>query len=139
MHLSDYLKKRGLSPSSSPDASPHIDVDGEEKYLVSEAFHQGTGGEELSTDETKTFLEGEPVSVSSSFINAAQYLKETQSLIIQFWNNDTWVYEPYTIEEAEEFAAASSKGIWFHDNVRVRGNPFEHHRTAYPYSKKQLF
>ena len=55
---------------------------------------------------------------NSSFIDTVGYDSDTQTLGVKFLNGDTFNYHGVPIEVYQEFKSASSKGSYFHSNVK---------------------
>jgi hypothetical protein len=81
----------------------------------------------VGSDEVYEFLmEGAPLFVHSSNVAMAQYYPEDEKLQIEFLNGSAYLYSPVSMELAQKFAEAHSKGIWVWSNLRVRGEDGDH-------------
>ena len=62
------------------------------------------------------------IPVSSSLIAAASYDAEMQELALTFKSGARWIYgngaQPFTQEDADAFASASSAGKWFLEMIK---------------------
>lgn len=82
----------------------------------------------LDPEQMDRFLWGEKLNVTSTLLAAAQYDMAKQELILWFLDGASALYYGVTPQEARSFADAPSKGIWFWDNIRVRGSAVAHHK-----------
>lgn len=125
MNLSDYLNK--LNPFKKASPGVKLPGPGQDKTIGQESeyvptylrrAHRGSGGEELGTEDTKDFIEGNLLIVFSSHVKEAQYIPDTRSMVIRYKRGDRWIYGNISVEEAIDFAAAPSKGYWVHTYIR---------------------
>ena len=62
------------------------------------------------------------IPITSSLIAAADYDPQKQELAITFKSGARWAYgseaQPFTQEDADSFAGASSKGQWFLQQIK---------------------
>jgi len=83
--------------------------------------------EKLGSDEVDAFvLQGEFITVHSTWLFGAQYFREDERMMVQFRDNYAVLVNDISEREAVEFAIAPSKGIWFWDNVLGRGTTKGH-------------
>lgn len=92
---------------------------------------QGTGSQwGLSADEVNDFLfRGKVLSVSSSNLEAAQFLAGENKLIVKYLGDGHYEYDGVTEGEALAFANAPSKGVFVWDHLRVRGSKTAHRKA----------
>ncbi len=73
------------------------------------------------TERDLFLFAGEWVAVSSSNVAMARYTGGTRHLYLQFHGGDVYRYSQISLDEAESFYAAGSKGGWVWDYLRIRG------------------
>lgn len=73
-------------------------------------------------EELAAFLAGEIVPCRSSNVTAAQWSRDTGTLILEFQGGEQYAYRPVDRFLAESFAYAPSKGGWRHDYF-PKGSP----------------
>jgi GNAT superfamily N-acetyltransferase len=127
-----YIDKRGfkyrlnekgiripLSNAPIPDQVPveHPKKD-QRKVPANSPFKANLG------TSTREFLSGKPKKIKSSYLTAAKYDAESNTLRLAFQGQPgVWhKYGDISKEEAKSFFSSSSKGKWFHDNIKGRGS-----------------
>lgn len=81
--------------------------------------------DERPTDPVELFLHyGEWLPVTSSNVAAASYDAQGEQLTIEYKDGSFYQYHPVALATAKAFTAATSKGKWVWDNLRVRGTVY---------------
>ena len=83
--------------------------------------------ENLSKDTGEGFLHDQGiVFVHSSNVNAVQYFKDAQQMMVEFKGGAAYLYSNIPFDYAVSFINAESKGSWVWDFLRVRGTSKGH-------------
>lgn len=96
---------------------------GQQPYTSEEIANWGM----LTGSEVEEFLyDAKFLPVHSSNVAGTQYFFDKEELVVDFLDGSSYKYYDVTLQEAEDFTKAQSKGGWVWDVLRVRGSDTQH-------------
>lgn len=82
--------------------------------------------DDMAQNEHDWLHSNKPMAISSTYCTEARYDNEAELLYITHHNGTRWKYGPITMNMADDFIHAPSKGAWIWRHVRVLGTVHEH-------------
>jgi hypothetical protein len=100
------------------------------RWLGGQRTHRGSFGPQELADrptpstqskQVQEFLSGEWMALRSSWQTAARYDRVGRTLYVNFHGGGADIVHPISEEEAISYLKAPSHGVWYWNNVLVRG------------------